>query len=137
MADFETIQNDLTALLATTLTAAGVELVLENSQAGDEPRAPSGEWAEVRVLTAGRIRELASRNAYHRGQMIVEIYTELGQGSRRRAQIEKAIANAFQGKRIGAASCYQLDPRTGARDPGGDFWHSGCSLEFHWEHAPT
>jgi hypothetical protein len=137
VADFESVANDLTALLATTLTAASVVLVGENTQPDGTPRAIDDEWAELRLLDTGQINEIGGRIAHHTGLMIVEIYTELGKGSARGRAIADAIAIAFQGIRVGAASCYEAEYRPGARDPGGAFWHSGCSIRFRWEHTPT
>lgn len=137
MADFESVQNDLTAALQTVLTTASVSLVLENSPAPTSPRAPTAEWAEVRIVTAGRITEINSPIARHEGRMLIELYTQLGKGAARAAALSDAIALAFQGIRVGAAACYEVDPRGGFRDEGGAHWHSGCSVRFKWEHTPA
>ena len=129
MTDFGSIQNDLTTLLATTLTAEGVELVGENAQHDGSARAPSSEWAEFRVLDAPRpwIGEIGGRTTPHTGSLMVELYTPLGEGSARARAIADALASAFQGVRVGSVACYDVDFRPGGRDPGSAFWHSGCS----------
>jgi len=137
MADFESIQNDLTAALKTVLDTLSVDLVGENTRTDGSPQAQSDEWAESRVLDAADLREIGGRTAEHRGQLMVEIYTPLGRGAKRGREIADSIAGAFQGVRVGSVSCYQADYRPGGRDVGSAFWHSGISIRIRWEHAPA